>query len=112
MPGSTCTIWSRSVSNRQGLSNWKSAVTTSLADSARRVLDRVRAEARGVDPERQLVGDEAVVRVILGDHDEAVRLIKEYLTVHPDHRSGFATGTVWWWRDLQSHPEFRRLVQA
>ena len=50
--------------------------------------------------------------MILGDHDDAVRLIKSYLSVHPDHRRGFASGTVWWWRDLQAHPEFQRLVQA
>ena len=83
-----------------------------LTDSARAVLDRVRARARSVDTERTLAGDEAVVRVILGDNDEAVQLIKEYLAVHPDHRSGFASGTGWWWRGLQGHPEFQRLVQA
>jgi TolB-like protein/tRNA A-37 threonylcarbamoyl transferase component Bud32 len=83
-----------------------------LADSARRVLLRAREGAAQVDPDRDLVGNEAVVRVILGDRAEAVRLIKEYLTVHPDHRAGFASGTGWWWRDLQSDPEFRRLVQA
>ena len=83
-----------------------------LPDSARRVLLRAREGAREIDPDLALVGDEAFVRVILGDHAEAVRLIKEYLTVHPDHRSGFASGTGWWWRDLQSNPEFRRLVQT
>lgn len=83
-----------------------------LADSARRVLLRARQGAAALDPDRELVGNEAVVRVILGDRAEAVRLIKEYLTVHPDHRAGFASGTGWWWRDLQSDPEFLRLVQA
>lgn len=82
-----------------------------LVDSARRVLDRVRA-TRTPDPARELAANEAVVRVILGDHDEAVKLIKEYLSVHPDHRRGFASGTGWWWRDLQAHPEFQRMVQA
>jgi serine/threonine-protein kinase len=89
-----------------------SLARATLADSARRVLDRARLDARAVDPERSLAGNEAVIRVILGDRAEAVRLIKEYLTVNPDHRGGFSTGTVWWWRDLQNDPEFRRLVQA
>jgi len=89
-----------------------SLARATLSDSARAVLGRARSGARSVDTERVLAGDEAVVRVILGDHDEAVRLIKEYLSVHPDHRSGFASGTVWWWRDLQGNAEFRRLVQA
>ena len=83
-----------------------------LADSARAVLGSIRDGARRIDTERTLSGDEAIVRVILGDHDEAVRLIKEYLTFHPDHREGFATGTAWWWRDLQGNAEFRRLIQA
>ncbi|HEU4993236.1 MAG TPA: serine/threonine-protein kinase [Gemmatimonadaceae bacterium] len=82
------------------------------ADSARRVLLKARENARQLDPDRELAGNEAVIRVILGDRAEAVKLIKEYLTVHPDHRSGFASGTGWWWLDLQSDPEFRRLVQA
>jgi len=89
-----------------------SLARANLADSARRVLDRARVGARGVDSERALAGDEAAVRVILGDHAEAVKLIKEYLAVNPDHRGGFASGTVWWWRDLQGNTEFRRLVQA
>lgn len=82
------------------------------ADSARKVLLKARENARQVDPDRELAGNEAVIRVILGDRAEAVRLIKEYLTVHPDHRVGFARATGWWWLDLQNDPEFRRLVQA
>lgn len=68
-----------------------------LADSARRVLERARSGARAVDPERELVGNEAVVRVMLGDRADAVKLIKKYLSVHPDHRRGFSSGTGWWW---------------
>ncbi|MGH7678081.1 MAG: hypothetical protein ACRENU_06410, partial [Gemmatimonadaceae bacterium] len=83
-----------------------------LPDSARKLLLKAREGARQVDPERSLVGDEAMIRVILGDRAEAVKLIKEYLTANPDHRGGFASGSGWWWRDLQSDPEFRRLVQA
>lgn len=97
---------------RAGILVAASLARATLADSARRVLEQARVGAREVDPERSLAGDEAVVRVILGDRAEAIRLIKEYLTVNPDHRDGFASGTVWWWRDLQNDPEFRRLVQA
>jgi serine/threonine-protein kinase len=81
----------------------------SLPDSARRVLERARAD-KSLDPDRELEGYEAVMRVILGDQDEAVRLIADYLTVHPDHRRGFATRTGWWWRDLQSNPKFKALL--
>jgi TolB-like protein len=80
-----------------------------LPDSARHVLLRARATPQQ-DPDRELEGNEAVMRVILGDQDEAVRLIADYLTVHPAHRKGFATRVSPWWRDLQSNPKFRQLI--
>ena len=81
----------------------------SLKDSARRVLVRARATPEQ-DPSRELEGDEAVIRVILGDQDEAIRLISDYLTVNPGHRKGFATRTGWWWRDIQGNPKFKALI--
>jgi tetratricopeptide (TPR) repeat protein len=80
-----------------------------LKDSARVVLQSVRTDAV-VDPHRELAGYAAAVRVILGDHDEAVRLLTDYLTANPSHRKGFATRTGWWWRDLQTHPKFTALI--
>ena len=68
-----------------------------IADSARHVLIRARAEpGSNVDPKRDLAAIEASVRVRLGDQDEAVRLLKDYLTVNPDHRKGFAKHSGWW----------------
>jgi serine/threonine-protein kinase len=80
-----------------------------LPDSARHVLVRARATP-SEDPTRELEGNEAVMRVILGDQDEAVRLIADYLTVNPTHRKGFATRTGWWWRDIQGNPKFKALI--
>jgi hypothetical protein len=80
-----------------------------LADSARRVLVRARAD-RTIDPRGELVGWEAFVRAQLGDKKEAVDLIQRYLTEHPEHRAGFSKATPWWWRDLQSDPRFKTLV--
>ena len=80
-----------------------------LPDSARRVLVRARATPLE-DPSRELEGDEAVIRVMLGDQDEAVRLLADYLTVNPGHRKGFATRTGWWWRDLQGNAKFKALL--
>ena len=83
-----------------------------LPDSARRVLVRARAP-QGVDPENELVGREAVMRVILGDQDEAVHLLTQYFSTNPDHIKGFAAGTgSWWWRDLQANPKFQALVKG
>jgi TolB-like protein len=81
-----------------------------LADSARRVLLRARTTSSSVDPTRQLSAMEAAVRVMLADHDEAVSLLKDYLTVNPHHRKGFANRTAPWWRDLQDNPKFKALI--
>jgi serine/threonine-protein kinase len=81
-----------------------------LADSARRVLLRARVPSPQLDPTRDLPPNEAAVRVMLGENDEAVRLIKDYLTVNPHHRRGFVNRTMWWWRDLQSNRQFKALI--
>ncbi len=78
-------------------------------DSARRLLARSRADAE-IDRERELVSYQAFVRVLLGDRDEALALLKQYLAANPEHRVGFATGYHWWWRDLRDDPRFRQLV--
>ena len=80
-----------------------------LADSARRVLVRARAD-RTIDPRGELMGYEAFVRTQLGDRKEAVDLLQRYLTDHPEHRGGFAKVNAWWWRDLQSDPRFKSLI--
>jgi serine/threonine-protein kinase len=81
-----------------------------LPDSARRTLMRARPSSRDVDPTHDLAANEAAVRVMLGDHEEAVQLIKNYLTVNPEHRKGFANSTGWWWRGLQDNPRFKALI--
>ena len=84
-------------------------VRAGLADSARHVLLRTRATP-AEDPRHDVQGYEVVVRVMLGEQDEAIRLIEDYLTVNPEHRKGFAARTVWWWRDLQSNQKFLRMI--
>ena len=79
-------------------------------DSARRVLLRARAPSAALDPRKDLPPNEAAVRVMLGDKDVAVELIKDYLTVNPQHRQGFASRVGWYWRDLQDYPKFRQLL--
>ena len=82
-----------------------------LADSARHVLERSRGNPE-IDPSRDLIIDEAVVRTILGDKAEAIRLLKDYLVANPDHRAGMATTQSWWWRDLKSDPRYQELVKS
>lgn len=83
-----------------------------LADSARAVLLRARANSASIDPIRELAAIEAAVRVMLDDKEIAVERLREYVTVNPDHRQGFASRTGWWWRGLQDYPPFIALVRG
>lgn len=77
-----------------------------LPDSARSVL----VDARGgpdVDPNQELYGFEAIFRTMLGDHDEAVRRLRQYVAGNPDHSFLQVEGDLhWWWRPLRDHPDF------
>jgi TolB-like protein len=91
---------------------WVAAVLgrAGLKDSARHVLDRSRGSP-DIDPTRDLLGLQAVVRTMLGDKDEALRLLGEYLVANPRHREGFRN-VHWWWRPLQDDPRFKALIGA
>jgi tetratricopeptide (TPR) repeat protein len=82
-----------------------------LKDSARAVLMRARGDAT-IDPRRELSAIEAAVRVMLGDKDIAVERLTHYLAANPDHRTGFASRTGWWWRGLQGYPPFEALIRG
>lgn len=78
-----------------------------LSDSADRVLERARADP-GLDPHRELLAIEAAMRVLGGDHEEALSLVHRYEAANPGH---FEEGTAgWWWDDLQRYTEFQRLT--
>jgi serine/threonine-protein kinase len=82
-----------------------------MPDSARAVLLAARADS-DVDPYEELPFLEAHVRVVLGDFDEAVQLLSILF-------AGFSEGggdeadwaSHWWWRDLQTNPDFQALVR-
>jgi eukaryotic-like serine/threonine-protein kinase len=80
-----------------------------LADSARRVLLRARTDAK-VDPGHRLPGYEAVMRAQLGDYDEAIALLKEYVAFNPDHSFNVGRNVHWWWREIRSKPGFQAIV--
>jgi serine/threonine protein kinase/tetratricopeptide (TPR) repeat protein len=84
----------------------------SQPDSARKVLLQARAGA-DVDPNQELTFFEAHVRTELGDYDEAIECLNNYM-------AGFFAGgggdpgdwaSHWWWRGLQSDPRFQALVR-
>jgi tetratricopeptide (TPR) repeat protein len=83
-----------------------------LTDSARAVLSRSRSTP-AVDPEMELLGLEALVRLHhLREPEQAVILLRTYLTSNPSHREGWQWTAHWWWRPLQANPEFRALVEG
>ena len=102
-------------------SQWESArreaqmiVALSIAraghpDSARRVIERSRAGSE-IDPRGELIGQEIIVRAMLGDKEEAMRLLTLYLTSHPEHREGFTKANRWEFRGLREDPRYLGLV--
>jgi TolB-like protein len=63
-----------------------------------------------VDPTRELLGLEAVFRLQMGQEQEALDLVRTYLTASPAHRGGWRWSAHWWWRPLQGNQEFQDLI--
>jgi eukaryotic-like serine/threonine-protein kinase len=84
-------------------------VRAGLPDSARAVAVRARADAT-IDPGRELLYFEALLRNMLGDRDEALRLVGVYLATNPQDRATMAKDDSWWWQGLRDDPRFKALV--
>jgi hypothetical protein len=82
-----------------------------LADSAKAVAVRSRADAN-LDPPRELVSFEAIVRTLLGEKEEAIRLLGLYYASNPQQRSSAGKDESWWYRDLQGDPRYQAMVGA
>jgi TolB-like protein len=80
-----------------------------LADSAKAVALRSRGDAT-IDPTRDLLQLEAVTRVILGEKDEALRLLSTYVAANPQLRAAMARDETWWFKDLRDDPRYKTLV--
>jgi len=80
-----------------------------LKDSARAVAVRSRADAT-MDPVRELVNFEAIVRTMLGDKDEAIRLLTVYFATNPQQQNSSDKDETWWFRDLKDDPRYVSLV--
>ncbi len=84
------------------------AQATALRDSAERVLARARAD-RTIDPDQELPGYEAVMRVQFGDLDGAIGLLQKYVALNPDHTFEVGGNVHWWWKKLADRPAFQAL---
>ena len=82
-----------------------------LRDSSHHVIERSRTTAE-VDPEQAQLAYEAFVLTLLGEQDEAIRLLQRYVAANPEHSFRVGGDISWWWRDLQKHAGFQALVRA
>ena len=70
-----------------------------LLDSADQVLIRARVNPE-IDPARALVTLEGFIRTLMGDTDEALRLLQSYYAFNPQHRHEDTEDVHWWWRQI------------
>jgi len=77
------------------------------------VLERSKGDLK-IDPHLDLLAVHGVVRIMLGDNDEALRLLGQYFEANPTHRLAFgqSQNLHWWWRGLKDDPRFKALVSA
>jgi TolB-like protein/DNA-binding SARP family transcriptional activator len=76
------------------------------ADSARAVIAQARAAGRRDDSESDY--QEANARLILGEADEALRLLERFLAAEPEYRQFLASD--WWFERLYDDSRFQALV--
>jgi len=65
-----------------------------------------------IDPPRDLLALQAVFRLQNGEEEKARDLVRTYLTLNPEHRSGWTWTSHWWWRGLQDNQEFLDILGA
>ena len=80
-----------------------------LRDSADAVARRARADTT-IDETRELAQLEAIMRTLLGQHDQALHQLSLYLSANPQLREGMARDRTWWFRDLRNDPRYGDLV--
>lgn len=91
---------------------WVAAVLarTGMNDSARAVVERVRVQLRGGASRPETRQLEAFVYLLMGEREEALRLLAAYLGANPGQRT-WVIGSPWY-RELRTDPGFRALVEA
>jgi eukaryotic-like serine/threonine-protein kinase len=86
-------------------------VRAGLDDSAKSVAVRSRASPQ-VDPAFELLEIEARVRVLLGDKDEAIRLLNRFFASNPQQRALAKFDESWWWNPIREDPRYKSVVNA
>lgn len=84
-------------------------VRAGMPDSARSVAKRSRLGPEG-DPTRELLYLEAITHTLLGDEDEALSLLSQFLATNPGQRESIARDRTWWFEPLRDHPRYQVMV--
>jgi serine/threonine-protein kinase len=88
-----------------------SKLNPSLADSARHVAKASEGNAQ-IDGTREAAYRGAYTYTILGDKNDAIRLLKDYLAANPQRAVTLRDDPGWWFRDISNEPQFRQLVDV
>jgi TolB-like protein/tetratricopeptide (TPR) repeat protein len=81
-----------------------------LPDSARAVLQRAALRITPqLDPYQELLPIRAYATLLAGDKDSAVDLLARAAASDPNFMSSRGEAS-WFWRDLEGHPRYRRLI--
>jgi eukaryotic-like serine/threonine-protein kinase len=80
-----------------------------LRDSARAVLTRARGNPT-IDPTNDLMYLEVAARNVMGDREEALRVLKTYLATNPQDRETIARDDTWFFKGLRDDRRFIQLV--
>ncbi|MGH7618402.1 MAG: hypothetical protein ACREPM_14360, partial [Gemmatimonadaceae bacterium] len=86
-----------------------SKTQSAFADSARHVARRSEGTAQ-IDPTRDIAYLGAFVYTLLGDKDEAIRLLKLYVAANPQRTEALRSDPGWMFRDLERDSRFRQAV--
>ncbi|UCG87785.1 MAG: protein kinase [Gemmatimonadota bacterium] len=78
-------------------------------DSAVNVLARSSVDPE-IDPTLDLLPKVAFVHTLLGEHDEAISILRRYFAANPGHEFREGDNISWWWKDIVDDPRFRELM--
>ncbi|MFC1660208.1 hypothetical protein ACFL3S_01915, partial [Gemmatimonadota bacterium] len=79
-----------------------------MADSCRAVVQRSLGDAT-VDPTRDTQMYGAIAMVQLGDFEEAVGLLTEYVSANPRLGTALVNDGHWWWEEIRGRSDFQAL---
>jgi eukaryotic-like serine/threonine-protein kinase len=83
-----------------------------LRDSARAVVTRARADSATIDQTNDLMYLEVAARNVMGDREEAIKVLRNYLATNPQDRESIARDETWFFRGLRDDPRFVALVRT